>query len=72
MLFCMNFPSMISDLLKRGYTYKTIGELVGMTGENIRALESNPRQQPRWQAGEHLIALHKKAMRKYPHVDTAA
>lgn len=68
----MNFPSIISDLLKRGYTYKTIGEFVGMSGENIRALEANPRQQPRWRAGEHLIALHKKAMRKYPKVDTHA
>ena len=70
--FFMNFPTLISDLVARGYTYKTIGELVGMTGENIRALETNPNQQPRWRAGELLIALHKKAMRKFPKVDTHA
>ena len=72
MLFVMNWTNLIRDLLQRGYKYKDIGEFVGMTGANISSLESNPRQQPRWQAGERLIALHKKTMRKYPKVDTRA
>ena len=68
----MNWTQLITDLLKRGHTYKTIGEYVGMTGENMRALQSNPRQQPRWNAGQLLIELHKKALRKYPKIDDAA
>lgn len=72
MLFHMKWTNLISDLLQRGYTYKDIGEFVGMTGANICALQSNPRQQPRWAAGQAMILLHKKAMRRYPKIDTAA
>lgn len=68
----MNWTQLISDLLKRGHTYKTIGDYVSMTGENIRSLQSNPRQQPRWAAGQLLIELHKKTMRKYPRIKDAA
>ena len=60
----MNWTQLIKDLLERGHTYRTIGEAAGMTSENIRALERNVRQQPRWPAGQAIIALHKRAMRK--------
>ena len=63
---------MINNLLQRGYTYRTIGEAVGMTEGNVRAMLSNPRQQPRWAAGNKLIDLHKSVMRKHPRINTAA
>ena len=68
----MNFTNMINDLLQRGYTYRTIGDAVGMTEGNVRAMLSNPRQQPRWAVGDKLIELHKAVMSKCPRIDAVA
>lgn len=65
----MNWTDMINDLLQRGYTFKSIGENIGMTGENVRALVRNHGQQPRWEAGNSLIKLHGKVMRRKAQVN---
>lgn len=66
----MEFTDMISDLLQRGYTLQKIGDAIGTTESNVRAMLTNSRQRPRWDTGDKLITLHKKTMRKYPKVNT--
>ena len=59
---------MISDLIQRGYNYREIAADIGISEGNVRALLSNPMQQPRWAVGDKLITLHKRAMRKRPKI----
>ena len=68
----MNWTDTINDLLQRGYTFASIGREIGTTGAAVRAMMLNADQQPRWSTGEKILGLHKKAMRKYPKVDTHA
>jgi len=68
----MIWTNIISDLLQRGYTYAAIGAEIGTTGAAVQMMMRNDNHQPRWITGDKLIALHKRAMRKFPHVDTAA
>lgn len=68
----MNWKSTIEDLLQRGHTYASIGAEIGATGQAVRAFMVDDTRNPRWHTGDKLIAMHKKAMRKYPKIDTAA
>ena len=68
----MNWKTIVEDLLKRGYSMASLGREIGVTGEAMRALRINLDQDPRYSTGAKLLELHKKAMRKYPKIDTAA
>ena len=68
----MNWTETINDLLQRGYTFASIGREIGTTGAAVRAMMLNKGQQPRWSTGQKVIGLHKKAMRRYPKIDTSA
>ncbi len=68
----MNWTTIISDLLKRDYTYSSIGRELDVTSAAVRALMNNVDQQPRWVTGNKLLALHRKVMRKYPRINDAA
>lgn len=68
----MNWASMIIEMLARGQTHRSIGEHAGVTEGNVRALVTNPHQQPRWGVGESLIALHRRVIRRYPKIDELA
>lgn len=68
----MIWADTINDLLQRGYTYAAIGNEIGTTGAAVQMMMRNKNHQPRWSTGDKLIALHKKVMRKYPKIDTAA
>ena len=59
----MNWKNIVEDLLKRGHTSRSLGDDIGVTGASIRALISNPRQEPRYSTGARLLELHKKTMR---------
>jgi len=72
MMWGMKWKTLIEDLLKRGYTQASLGRELEITGEAVRALTINFDQEPRYKTGAALIALHKKAMRKYPKIDAAA
>lgn len=60
----MNWKKIIQDLIETGHTFNGLGRKVGITGAGVRALTINAGQSPRWETGDALIALHKKAMRK--------
>jgi len=68
----MNWTNVISDLLQRGYTFASIGRELNVTTPAVRAMMNNVGQQPRWHTGDKLLALHRKAMRKYPRINDAA
>ncbi|SRR5574340_61464 len=65
-------PKMIADLVARGYTIKTLAKELGVTQKVIVEMENKTTSRGAHRAGFDLYKLHKKAMRKYPHVDTAA
>jgi transcriptional regulator with XRE-family HTH domain len=68
----MNWKIIINDLLQRGFTLISIADAVGVTSSAVWQLKNNSGQQPRWEAGDKLLTLHRRAMRRYPSINERA
>ena len=68
----MNWINIIEEITQRGYTMADVARHVGVAPVTIQALKHGRNEQPRWATGDKLLALHRKLMRKYPRIDTAA
>lgn len=60
----MDFKTVISDLMGAGLTQSQIGRLAGLKQGSITDLIRGRTQEPRYNAGRRLVALHKQVMRK--------
>jgi transcriptional regulator with XRE-family HTH domain len=68
----MNWKNIIDDLLQRGFTLISIADAIGLTSSAVWQLKNNSGQQPRWEAGDKLLTLHRRVMRRYPRINDAA
>jgi len=60
----MNWTKIIADLIESGFTQAEIGKTVGLTQPSIAGIADGSTKSVKWEVGQKILSIHKRAMRK--------